>query len=331
MTIGGNEIKINVSPKTGEYVAWLYPERYNIQPIAGFTDNVQTLDLSDAALSDERSLKSSAHTYTDSTYVPPSSTQPGHWRYSEVSDTVRFNAEWSHYHLEPPSYSVKQLKGAEPLNYFGLDKFEIDSETEIALVTNPDSDTPGYVAGLPVFLSYEPYRFELSAYEYYENGDIKDKVPVADGVASFSGTLLNTNEPMEVVLDSLGKGVFEFYAGEINLGDGKVDLTTSVRVDGYSNSEGAILEIDGQTIGSYEVLVALNGVNNVRKVLPVQLKVSGSRPDRKVNPNDFESSMNITGQIKVEGTYQEDPDDMLAAFIGDLCVGVASPVYVRWQ
>jgi hypothetical protein len=81
-------------------------------------------------------------------------------------------------------------------------------------------------------------------------------------------------------------------------------------------------------IGSYEALVALNGVNNVRKILPVQLKVNGPRPDWKVNPNDFESSMNITGQIKVEGTFQEDPDDLLAAFIGDLCVGITSPIYV---
>jgi hypothetical protein len=240
ITIAGKDITIHVSPQTGEYVAWVYPEKYNIQPISvssygGITGNVQTLDLSDAAVSDTAMmLKNSVYTYTDSVYVPPSSTQPGHMRYFEVSDTVLFHSEWSHYHLEAPSYSVKQLKGATPLNYFGLEKFRLDSETEIPLVTNPESDNPSYVANLPVFLSHEPYRFELSAFEYYENGDIKDKVPVTGGVSSFSGTLLNTNDPLEVELDSIGKGVFEFYAGQVNLEGGQVQLTTSVRVDGYS-------------------------------------------------------------------------------------------------
>jgi hypothetical protein len=39
--------------------------------------------------------------------------------------------------------------------------------------------------------------------------------------------------------------------------------------------------------------------------------------------------MNITAQIKIDGVFQEDKDDILAAFIGDLCVGVASPKYIQ--
>jgi hypothetical protein len=81
-------------------------------------------------------------------------------------------------------------------------------------------------------------------------------------------------------------------------------------------------------IGSYDASLSLTGTNNVRKVLALQLKVTGQRPDWTVNPNNFEHSMNITGRILIENRPKEDSDDLLAAFIGDKCVGVTSPIYV---
>jgi hypothetical protein len=85
----------------------------------------------------------------------------------------------------------------------------------------------------------------------------------------------------------------------------------------------------GINIGSYEASVVLSGINNVKKILPVRLKVTGERPDWSVNPNDYEFSMNVTGQVQILGAFQEDEDDIVGAFIGDLCVGVGSPEYVR--
>jgi hypothetical protein len=57
------------------------------------------------------------------------------------------------------------------------------------------------------------------------------------------------------------------------------------------------------------------------------LKVTGQRPDWSVNPHDYEMSMNVTAQIQILGAYQEDEDDIIGVFIGDRCVGVASPKY----
>jgi hypothetical protein len=37
--------------------------------------------------------------------------------------------------------------------------------------------------------------------------------------------------------------------------------------------------------------------------------------------------MSITGQVKIDNIYQEDTEDMLAAFIGTRCVGLANPVF----
>jgi len=87
--------------------------------------------------------------------------------------------------------------------------------------------------------------------------------------------------------------------------------------------------VPGVNIGAYETAIGLTSGNGVVELLPVQLKVSRKRPDWHVNPNDFESSMNITGRIKIDNVFQEDVEDLLAAFIGELCVGVTSPIYVN--
>ncbi|MCL2072431.1 MAG: hypothetical protein FWH18_00765 [Marinilabiliaceae bacterium] len=50
----------------------------------------------------------------------------------------------------------------------------------------------------------------------------------------------------------------------------------------------------GINIGNYETAVGLTSGNGVLEILPVQLNVTGERPDWYVNPNDFENSMNIT-------------------------------------
>ncbi|HKM94777.1 MAG TPA: LamG-like jellyroll fold domain-containing protein [Prolixibacteraceae bacterium] len=80
-------------------------------------------------------------------------------------------------------------------------------------------------------------------------------------------------------------------------------------------------------IGSYETSITLTGSNNVQKILPVLLRVTGKRPDWAVNPSDFEHSMTVTGQILIEEMPQEDTSDLLAAFINGKCVGLISPQY----
>lgn len=82
-------------------------------------------------------------------------------------------------------------------------------------------------------------------------------------------------------------------------------------------------------IGSYECDLRLTGSKNIDEVLPVVLKVTGPRPDWTVNPYDFESSMNIIGKIQIEGVFQEDSEDILAAFIGSKCVGIVSPQFSK--
>jgi hypothetical protein len=95
-----------------------------------------------------------------------------------------------------------------------------------------------------------------------------------------------------------------------------------------SNRDLTFTVYQGINVGNYEIGVGLSSGNGVTEILPVQLKVTGQRPDWNVNPSDFESTMNIIGQVKIDGVFQEDPDDLLAAFIDNLCVGITSPMYV---
>ncbi|NLO70128.1 MAG: T9SS type A sorting domain-containing protein [Porphyromonadaceae bacterium] len=82
-------------------------------------------------------------------------------------------------------------------------------------------------------------------------------------------------------------------------------------------------------IGSYEDNIYLTGNNQIEEPLAVSLKVTGTKPNWTFNPDDFETSMNIVGSLKVDGQLSEDKEDILAAFVDGKCVGLASPTYVK--
>ena len=80
-------------------------------------------------------------------------------------------------------------------------------------------------------------------------------------------------------------------------------------------------------IGKYEETVYLKGNDGIETPLTLNLKVTGKVPDWSVNPKDFENSMNVIGRVEIKGTPMDNEDDIVAAFIGEECRGVAHPVY----
>jgi len=102
---------------------------------------------------------------------------------------------------------------------------------------------------------------------------------------------------------------------------------TSGKLNPLEKTEMTFTVDNATNIGSYETRVTLTGNNGIQEMLPVSLKVTGTRTDWSVNPYDYESSMNVIGQIKIEDVYQEDPEDILAAFNGTRCVGTAKPKF----
>ncbi len=80
-------------------------------------------------------------------------------------------------------------------------------------------------------------------------------------------------------------------------------------------------------IGTYETTVYLTGSQGIATPLNVTVTSEGQVPLWSVNPRDFENSMNVIGQVKLEDRFMNDEGDMLAAFIGDECRGVAHLQY----
>lgn len=84
---------------------------------------------------------------------------------------------------------------------------------------------------------------------------------------------------------------------------------------------------DGVEIGSHEAVVYLTGSLGINTPLVVSLTNLGDVPAWSVNASDYESTMNINGQLVVNGIPSKDKNDIVAAFRGSECVGIASPKY----
>ncbi|MDH8701010.1 hypothetical protein M2138_000348 [Dysgonomonadaceae bacterium PH5-43] len=86
---------------------------------------------------------------------------------------------------------------------------------------------------------------------------------------------------------------------------------------------------DALPIGSYESSITLVGNNDYQETLLINLSVLGEKPDWDVNPNDYPTSMTVTAQLKIKNIYQEDENDIIAAFVNGECRGIASPKYIK--
>lgn len=82
-------------------------------------------------------------------------------------------------------------------------------------------------------------------------------------------------------------------------------------------------------IGKYEETIYLKGNDGIETPLTLHINVTGTTPEWSVRASDFENSMNIIGQLNVLNTPTEDTEDIVAAFVGSECRGVAHPVYKK--
>lgn len=80
-------------------------------------------------------------------------------------------------------------------------------------------------------------------------------------------------------------------------------------------------------IGKYEETIYLKGNDGIEIPLTLNFCVTGELPQWNLNPRDFETSMNVIGRVELLGMPLTDADDILAAFVGDECRGVAHLEY----
>ena len=80
-------------------------------------------------------------------------------------------------------------------------------------------------------------------------------------------------------------------------------------------------------IGKYEETIYLKGNDGIETPLTLHINVTGTTPEWSVRASDYENSMNVIGQLNVLNVPTEDTEDIVAAFVGSECRGVAHPVY----
>ncbi len=80
-------------------------------------------------------------------------------------------------------------------------------------------------------------------------------------------------------------------------------------------------------VGTYNEVVYLTNEDNVNEPLYINLTVVGDKPQWDVNPSDYKYSMSVFGQMRFNNIFSDDENDILAAFNGAECVGVAQSQY----
>ena len=81
-------------------------------------------------------------------------------------------------------------------------------------------------------------------------------------------------------------------------------------------------------VGTHHVYAYAINDDGICAPLMLHITIIGNDPMWDVNPNDYESSMNLIGQIYFEDKICSNPNTKIAAFVEGNCCGVASPKLV---
>jgi len=89
-------------------------------------------------------------------------------------------------------------------------------------------------------------------------------------------------------------------------------------------------EIDpAVNIGSYEEAISIKTDFGFNETLILKLNVFELSPNWEVDPDNFQYSMNVIGQLKINDVISIDTADIITAFVGEECRGVAKLEYLE--
>jgi hypothetical protein len=188
-----NDIVIHVNDTTGEFVAHVIPERFNVTVNAGYHTSIPGSG-SEINLSQQSIIREEVYEYTDSIM------DDGNWIRSHYSDIVTYQFSQKFIKRYSPEIRITQLdKKNVPLPYFGLDTVRIANmigQTDTIPLYNGTS----YTFGRPVFQQHEDYTLQMEIFEKYahykadgnESGKI-DEVPTSDATFKFNNEIANSD------------------------------------------------------------------------------------------------------------------------------------------
>lgn len=102
---------------------------------------------------------------------------------------------------------------------------------------------------------------------------------------------------------------------------------TTIAPNSYMDIE---FVVDAYTnIGKYNKLIYLSSDFGYDEKFAITMNVSAKSPTWTVDANQFEHSMSVIGRLTINNVISISSDDMIAAFIGNTCRGVAHPKYIK--
>jgi hypothetical protein len=149
----------------------------------------------------------------------------------------------------------------------------------------------------------------------------------ADGYNEIANLLIKSGqeESFDIIIVNRGGNLQPFNIGNV---PSWLQLSTSSGTISPDSQIKITATIDAQlSIGEYVENLSLQTDFGYDQKLQVSLRVLAEEPDWKLDPNDFEYSMNIIGKLKVDEVFSDDIYDKVAAFSKGEVRGVANIVY----
>ncbi len=151
--------------------------------------------------------------------------------------------------------------------------------------------------------------------QVYWEDDVLDFEIEVDSNLQFTGTILNTGGAMK----------------QYSLSDLPSWLTADISSGNIAPNSSVVVHFtlqDGLNVGQYYADIALTTDFNYNEILRVGLNVKGNAPDWTVNPADFQYTMSVIGEIKLDGVLNGNPETMITGFMHDSVVAVGNLEYV---
>ncbi|MBO6190091.1 MAG: hypothetical protein J6N92_04680 [Alloprevotella sp.] len=163
---------------------------------------------------------------------------------------------WNRIYHAPPTLAVSQYN-MTGRSYFGIDKYSDMDNTGKNYSIELWNDSTGYSFGHPVFIAGSPVMLMLAAEEqYFWNNDNKQYVPdvvhLPGGRVYIKNGLVDTNEAVEVELDSIGEAIYSFTPQNLTFtqeGDMALKMLT-ISME-YDNTFYDIKPLDGEVLSGY--------------------------------------------------------------------------------
>jgi len=267
-SLSAKNIKLFPDQNTGEYTAYLLPEKYVISNVTAgnytFDPSFNTtLDLSQAY---------TVNTEIDSVLIDLTINAQGDTTLYYRVDSVQYQKNHDLIYRETPSVSnTVDRVGEDPV--FWETEIEAKDGTVVQLVNGDGSLKTLY----PVFKQRGKYTTYISVFEEYinvDNGNAIDKVPVTDGTVLIQNSLAINKDLQEFDLDGSGKYKYKFTGGLPNITTGGIgDYLLTMTVVVKTGQNGSILtpwEPNGESFKGY-ILGGMPTGNNFVSTGPKQL------------------------------------------------------------